>query len=48
MGCGFPLAALARRRRGGSECEARAAETGETETGEIGCPSVAILIVTQC
>ena len=30
---------------GGSEAEGRAAETGETETGEIGCPSVAVLML---
>ena len=29
----------------GSECEARAAETGETETDEIGSPSVAVLML---
>ena len=29
----------------GSEAEGRAAETGETETGEIGCPSVAVLML---
>ena len=38
------LASLARRRRGGSEGEARAAETGEIETDEIGSPSVAVLM----
>ena len=41
----IPLASLARRLRGGSEAEGRAAETGETETGETGCPSVAVLML---
>ena len=30
---------------GGSEAEGRAAETGETETAETGCPSVAVLML---